>query len=229
MCDYRRTHALHDRFKWLKIGVCPWSAGSTPGHTSQMSPNELWTCPDDGADRAQAPGCQRSSCGSVRRGRGGDRYSQRRSYGEGWGSGNPRSPGLRNDPGPLDSPIWGQQDKATHTKDARCAHRRVWILRTCNCRHLQWLSAVFVCNDFQRCLSVTWQRFPSGSVVISIQSRITTIWTLQLPLSHFKLIVFTLLRPSALYHTHWWLECYLRWCECIYIIMVFSHLYNHGV
>jgi len=32
---------------------------------------------DDGAARAQAPGCQRSSCGSVRRGRGGDRYIQR--------------------------------------------------------------------------------------------------------------------------------------------------------
>jgi len=44
---------------------------------SPMSPNELWTCPD--AAMAQAHGCQRSSCGSVRRGRGGDRYSQRRS------------------------------------------------------------------------------------------------------------------------------------------------------
>ena len=32
-----------------------------------------------GATRTQAPGCQRSSCRSVRRGRGGDRYSQRRS------------------------------------------------------------------------------------------------------------------------------------------------------
>jgi len=29
-----------------------------------MRPNELWTCPDDGAARAQAPGCQRSSCRS---------------------------------------------------------------------------------------------------------------------------------------------------------------------
>jgi len=29
---------------------------------SPMRPNELWTCPDDGAARAQAPGCQRSSC-----------------------------------------------------------------------------------------------------------------------------------------------------------------------
>jgi len=36
-----------------------------------MRPNELWTCPHDGAARAQAPGCQRNSCGSVRRGRGG--------------------------------------------------------------------------------------------------------------------------------------------------------------
>jgi len=45
---------------------------------SQMRPNELWTCTDDGAARAQAPGCQRSSWGSVRRGKGGDRCSQRR-------------------------------------------------------------------------------------------------------------------------------------------------------
>ena len=59
----------HLWFKWLKVWVCPWSAGSTPGHTSLMSPNEPWTCPHDGAARAQAPGCQRSSCGSVRRGR----------------------------------------------------------------------------------------------------------------------------------------------------------------
>jgi len=65
MCDGRLW------FKWLKVGVCPWSTASTSGHTSPMSPNELWTCPDDGAARAQAPGCQRSSCGSVRRGRGG--------------------------------------------------------------------------------------------------------------------------------------------------------------
>ena len=43
---------------------------------SPMRPNELWTCPRDGAARAQAPGCQSSSCGSVRRGRGGDRCSQ---------------------------------------------------------------------------------------------------------------------------------------------------------
>jgi len=34
-----------------------------------MRLNELWTCPDNGAARAQAPGCQRSSC---RRGRGGE-------------------------------------------------------------------------------------------------------------------------------------------------------------
>jgi len=42
---------------------------------SPMRPNELWTCPDDGAARAPVPDCQRSSCGSVRRGRGGDRYT----------------------------------------------------------------------------------------------------------------------------------------------------------
>jgi len=40
---------------------------------STMRPNELWTCPDDRAARAQVPGYQRSICGSVRRGRGGDR------------------------------------------------------------------------------------------------------------------------------------------------------------
>ena len=38
---------------------------------SPMRLNELWTYSDDGAARAQAPGCQRSSCGSVWRGRGG--------------------------------------------------------------------------------------------------------------------------------------------------------------
>jgi len=42
--------------------------------------NFQWTChPDDGAARAQAPGCQRSSCRSVQRGRGGGRCNQRRS------------------------------------------------------------------------------------------------------------------------------------------------------
>ena len=58
---------------------------------SPMRPDELWTCPHDGAARAQAPGyqrsscgsVQRSSCGSVRRGRGGDWCSQRRSEGGG--------------------------------------------------------------------------------------------------------------------------------------------------
>jgi len=34
-----------------------------------MRPKELWTCPQDGAARAKAPGCQQSSCGSIRRGR----------------------------------------------------------------------------------------------------------------------------------------------------------------
>jgi len=42
--------------------------------------NELaGTRPDNGATRAKAPGRQRSNCGSVRRERGGDRYSQRRN------------------------------------------------------------------------------------------------------------------------------------------------------
>ena len=40
---------------------------------SPMRLNELWTCPDVGAARAQALGCQRGSCRSVRRGRGGGR------------------------------------------------------------------------------------------------------------------------------------------------------------
>jgi len=35
--------------------------------------------PDDGVAMAQAPGCQRSSSRSVRRGRGGDRYNQQRT------------------------------------------------------------------------------------------------------------------------------------------------------
>ena len=34
---------------------------------SPMRPNEPWTCAHDGAARAQAPGCPRSSFGSVRR------------------------------------------------------------------------------------------------------------------------------------------------------------------
>ena len=38
---------------------------------SPMRPNELCTCPHDGATRAQATGCQCSTCRSVRRGRGG--------------------------------------------------------------------------------------------------------------------------------------------------------------
>jgi len=46
----------HLWFKWLKIGVCPWSAGSTPGHPSPMGPNELWTCPHDGAAREEHEG-----------------------------------------------------------------------------------------------------------------------------------------------------------------------------
>ena len=30
---------------------------------SPMRPNELWTCPRDGAAMGQAHGCQRNSCG----------------------------------------------------------------------------------------------------------------------------------------------------------------------
>ena len=46
---------------------------------SPMRPNELWTCSRDRAAMVQVHGCQRNSCGSVRRGRGGDRCNQRRS------------------------------------------------------------------------------------------------------------------------------------------------------
>ena len=50
---------------------------------SSMSPNEPWICPDNGATGAKVPGRHRGSCGSVRRGRGGVRYRQRRSQGKG--------------------------------------------------------------------------------------------------------------------------------------------------
>jgi len=40
--------------------------------SSPMRSNKLWTGPDDGDARTQAPGYQHSSCRSVRRGRGGD-------------------------------------------------------------------------------------------------------------------------------------------------------------
>ena len=94
---------------------------------SPMRPNELWTYPDDGAARAQAPCCQRSSCGSVRRGRGGDWCNQRRSEGWGWGSGYPRSPTLRNDPGTVTIPqYWFNKNKVTHTPYAEVEYR-VWI------------------------------------------------------------------------------------------------------
>ena len=46
--------------------------------------------PAQRAARAQAPGCQSSSCRSVRRGRGRDQYSQQRSSGGEWVSGHPR-------------------------------------------------------------------------------------------------------------------------------------------
>ena len=40
-----------------------------------MRPNKLWIRPHDGAARVQDPGCQRSSCRSIPRGRGGDHIS----------------------------------------------------------------------------------------------------------------------------------------------------------
>ena len=53
-------------------------------------------------------------CGSVRRGRGGDRIGSDVVKVEGAESGHPRSPDLRNDTGTAISPISGQQNKATH-------------------------------------------------------------------------------------------------------------------
>jgi len=38
--------------------------------TLVMRPNELWTCPHDGAARAQAPGCQLNSCEEEEEGTG---------------------------------------------------------------------------------------------------------------------------------------------------------------
>jgi len=56
----------------MTIGTLCFKKSCHNSVPSPMRPNELWTCPDDGTARAQAPGCQRSSCRSVRRGRGGD-------------------------------------------------------------------------------------------------------------------------------------------------------------
>jgi len=80
-----------------------------------MSPNEVWTCPHDEVARTQDPGCQRSSCGSVRRGRGGDGKVSDVVKAEGAESDHPRSPDLRNDTGTAISSISGQQNKVTHT------------------------------------------------------------------------------------------------------------------
>jgi len=57
---------------------------------SPMRPNKLWTCPDNGTTRAKARSHQWGSCRSVRRGRGGDQCSQRRSQGEQWWFGHTR-------------------------------------------------------------------------------------------------------------------------------------------
>jgi len=72
-------------FAWVVGGgefYDTWDLGSQKSfhHSgpSLMRPNEFWTHPDEGAARAQAPGCQGSSCRSVRRGRGGDWYNQQR-------------------------------------------------------------------------------------------------------------------------------------------------------
>ena len=55
----------------LNKGVPYYTSPFTPPIELRPTRNELWTRPDDGAARAQAPGCQRCSCRSVRRGRGG--------------------------------------------------------------------------------------------------------------------------------------------------------------
>ena len=62
-----------------KIGTLDLKKSYHHSGPSPMRLNELWTCPHDGAARAQAPGCQCNSCGSVQRGRGGNWCSQRRS------------------------------------------------------------------------------------------------------------------------------------------------------
>jgi len=64
-------------FTWLEEGgVNSLPVSLILGRTSSMRPNKLWTRPDNGAARAQAPGCQWGSCGSVRRGTGRDKCIQ---------------------------------------------------------------------------------------------------------------------------------------------------------
>ena len=84
---FGHIHLFNQSFLQMHRSLVTYSNFGTPCprdrfyhlRLSPMRPNELWTCPRDGAAMAQAHGCQRNSCGSVRRGKGGDRYSQRRS------------------------------------------------------------------------------------------------------------------------------------------------------
>ena len=91
-----------------------------------MSPNELWTCPHKGAARAQAPGCQRSSSGSVRRGRGGIGIASDVVKVKCAESGHPRSPDSEIDTWTVISPILGQQKQSNiHTPGPRFPQYRV--------------------------------------------------------------------------------------------------------
>jgi len=57
----------------------------------------------------------------FRRGRGGGRCSQRRTEGAGWGSGHPRSPDSRNDPGTVTIPQYWFNRTKEHTHRSRRA------------------------------------------------------------------------------------------------------------
>ena len=63
---------------------------------------------------------------------------------EGWGSGNSRSPDLRNDPGPLYFPISGQQNKPTHTPTLVVV-KNGKIVRNSKCSEVAW-SHGFTCK-----------------------------------------------------------------------------------
>ena len=83
-----------------------------------MSPNELWTCPDDGADRAQAHKplvVNGVVVGPFEEEEEGTGIASDVVKVEGAESGHPRSPDLRNDTRTAISPLLGQQNKASHT------------------------------------------------------------------------------------------------------------------
>jgi len=110
-------------FNWLKVGFGPLPVGSTKGHTSLMSLNEHWTRLDNGAARAKAPGCQRGSCGSVRRGRG-IASNVVKVEGEDPGTPCPLKSVWRHEEGPRDrndSPNIGSTKTTLHTLSFQCA------------------------------------------------------------------------------------------------------------